>query len=275
MSEQPPFPPQDPQQPGWGQQPPQQWGQQQPGWGQQPPPPPGWGQPQYGGSPGPAGYSATDAIGYGWKAFTTHAGALIGAALLALLVPVLIQVIGLAFGGGEVFSFALDGDGFDFDFNASAMLFNIVGSIVSLVMTAGLIRLAFDVIDGHEVSVGNMFSRFDILQVVIAAIVVGVLTSIGLLLCILPGIAVLFFTYLTNYFIVGKGQDAITAIKSSLSLVTNNFGSVLVFALLAFCVMIAGLLACGIGIIVALPVVTVATAYTFRVLQSEPVRPLQ
>ncbi len=242
---------------------------------QPPPPPGGWGDPQYAGPPDPASYDATQAIGYGWKAFQANAGPLLVAGLLAMIVPGVIQGMGNVVGGGEVFALSVSGGEVDFDFSPVAFIFNIVAAIGSLMLSAGVIRLAFDVVDGREVSIGGMFNRIDFVQVVVAAIIVGVLMAIGLALCILPGFVVLFLTYLTNYFIVDKGEDAITAIKSSVSLITSNMGSMLLLALLSICVMVLGVIACLVGLLVAYPVVTVAAAFTFRYLQREPIRPLQ
>lgn len=285
MSDQPPNP-QDPQQPGWGSnQPPQQ-----PGWGNQPPPPPpGWNQPPGGGggwqppgpggwgapgAPDPNGYEAPQALGYGWRAFQAFLGPLLGATALALVVPVAIQLIGGIVGAGEIFSASVSDGGFDFDFNPMAVVFNILASAASLVLTAGLIRMAFDVVDGGRPDFSTMFSRFDVVQVIVAAILLGIATSIGLLLCIIPGVVVMFLTWFTNYFIVAKGEDAISAIRSSISFVSSNAGSMLLLALLSILAMIAGGLACGVGVLVAYPVVTVAAAYTFRYLQGEPIRPM-
>ncbi len=196
--------------------------------------------------------------------------------LLAILVPGAIQGIGTATSGAEGFlTFTADSSGVEFDFNPGVLVFNVIGSIVGLMLSAVAIRVAFDVVDGREVSVGNAFNRIDFVQVILAAILVGVLVTIGLMLCILPGIVVLFMTFMTNYFIVGKGQDAITAIKSSFSLVSANFGALLLLALLVFCVMLLGVLACLVGVFVAYPIVTVAAAFTFRYLHGEPIRPLQ
>lgn len=287
MSNQPPYPPQDPnpgqQPPNWGQQPPPNgpgWGAPPPppppGWGGPPSGPPGWGQPPYGGAPGPASYSATAAIGYGWKAFTTFTGPLIVAGILALVVPGIVQGIGSVITGGSVLeaSGSTDGGSFAFDFNPLALVFNIASAVLTMILSAGAIRIAFDVVDGRHPSLSTMFDRINFGQLIIASIVLGALTTLGLMLCILPGVAVMFLTYLTTYFIIGKEQDAITAIKSSVSLTAANFGAVLLFALLAVGVSVLGVLACCVGIVVAYPITVVGTAYTFRVLQSEPVAPL-
>lgn len=256
MSDYPPYPPNPPNQP--------------PGWGQQPPPPPPGPPP-----PGPGNYDAPDAIRYGWTAFTTYAGPLLGASLLIILISIAIQGVGTLAGGGQIFEFRAEaGEDFELSFSATGLGFQLLSSLVGTFLSACLIRLTLDIVDGHDVSIGAMFSRIDFVQVLIASVLLSIATTIGLVLCLLPGLVVLFLTCFTTYFIVGNGEDAITAIKSSVSLVSSNIGNVLLLAVLGFLCFVVGLLACCVGVIVAAPVVGVATGYTFRVLQGQPVRPL-
>lgn len=261
MSQNPPYPPHDPGQPGWGQQ----------------PPPPGQPRPDSRFGVPPPSLDAVAAIKYGWRAFGEHGAPLVGATALVLLVPVAIQVLGTIVGGGEAVSFAFSaeaGEDPSFDVNGVALVFNLFASVVSFLLSAVLVRLALDVVDGNQVSFGAAFTRINFGQVLIAAIVIGIGSTIGTMLCFLPGIAVVFLTWFTNYFIVAKGEDAISAIRSSISFVSSNAGSMLLLALLSILAMIAGGLACGVGVLVAYPVVTVAAAYTFRYLQGEPIRPM-
>lgn len=252
MSEQPPYPSQDPDQPGWGQQP--------------PPPPPGG---PYG---GPPPLDAPTAIKYGWRAFQQHAGALLGVAALVLLVPIAIQVIGTLAGGGQAFEFKVEaGEDPTFDFHALTLVANLVSAVVSMILGAVAVRVALDVVDGGPVSVGSAFGRINFGQVIIASILLGIGVTVGMMLCFLPGLALLFLSYFTNYFIVGKDQDAITAIKSSFSLTTSNFGPLLLLALLCVLVMLLGAAACLVGTLVAYPVIMVAAAYAFRFVQQEPI----
>lgn len=217
---------------------------------------------------GPVNYSPTDAIQYGWRVFQANVGPLIGVAAIVLLGGIVVSLVMGQIFGGSLVSFDLD-DGFEF--NPLVLVGNIVTNLVTLLLSAGAIRIALDVVEGRGVNIGEMFSRFDFVQVIVAGIILSIATSIGLLLCFLPGIAIAFLTSFTNYFIIGKGQDAITAIKSSVNLVVSHVGAVILFALLAFVCMLGGALACLVGMLVAFPVVLVAGAYTFRVLQNEPV----
>ena len=103
------------------------------------------------------------------------------------------------------------------------------------------------------------------------ALIVSVLTTIGLVLCVLPGFVVIFLTWFARYFVVERGQDAVTALKSSFSFTSSHAGPLLLLALLGVLCFVAGALACLVGLLVAYPVVSIASAYTYRRLQGQPV----
>jgi uncharacterized membrane protein len=256
--------------PPYGSTPPPSGGSEPPhgGWGS---PPPGYGyQPPVGGG---GAYSATDAIGYGWRKFTQNVGPL----LLATLIVVV---------GGLVLSFLSDAvaqtpDFTDTDGNLaleggelalSLVVQTLVGA-VSYVLSAMLIRCCLDLTEGKTVDLGSAFGRLDVVKVVLAGLLLSVLTTIGLVLCLLPGIAFSIFSFFTLYFVVDKGFSPFTALTSSFSLVSKNFGDALLTGLLAALVILAGFLALCVGILVAAPVVTLAGAYAYKAFLREPIAP--
>ena len=215
-------------------------------------------------------YSPTDAIGYGFGKFKDNAGAFILLALVAVGTGIVISVIGSIVTGGDAL-FSYDSDGFQF--SPLAGLFNILGQVAVTLFGAALIRGAFDAVDGREVTLSSMFERWDKLQVLVVALIVSVLTTIGFVLCVLPGFVVIFLTWFAAYYVVERGQDAVTAIKSSFSFTSSHVGPLLLLALLSFLCFVAGALACLVGLLVAYPVVTIAAAYSYRRLQDQPVAP--
>ncbi len=253
------------------------------GYGAPPPPPPPGDNPY--GQPPPNAYSPTDAIGYGWNKFR--------ASPATLLVPMIVAFIGLvvvvAIVQFTLFATALDthdctrtvlgneiqaqcGPGF-----MTRLVVNALGSAIILLvfqfLAAGLYRGALRVTDGHSFSIGELFQGWDKGQVAIAAILIAVATGIGTLLCYVPGLVVGFLTQFTLLFIVDKQMGAVDAIKASIRLVVDNLGSTILFYLLALVVTIAGACLCGVGLLVAYPVVLVGYAYTYRRLQGQPVSP--
>ncbi len=120
---------------------------------------------------------------------------------------------------------------------------------------------------------GQMFEGWDKGQVAIAAVLIGVATAIGSFLCYVPGLIVGFLMMFTLLFIVDKQMQAIDAIKASIKLVTDNLGQTIVWALLAIVVYIVGFVVCCVGLLVAIPIILIGLAYTYRRLQDEPVVP--
>jgi uncharacterized membrane protein len=229
---------------------------------------------------GASGFDVAAAFKFGWAKFTANALPI----LLIMLVLVVSSVI-VSFIGSSITSsmneIEFNPDTLEFEggggfFSASyfvGFLFNALTWIVQTIVGAALIKGALDLTSGKPLSVSSMITGVDFVQVVIAAVLVGIATFIGLVLCILPGIAVIFLTWFTTFFIVGKGMNAIEAIKASVSFVTGNFASMALLLLASMGALIVGAIACLVGLLVAYPVVLIAQAYSFRVLNGEQVAP--
>jgi uncharacterized membrane protein len=91
------------------------------------------------------------------------------------------------------------------------------------------------------------------------------------LLCYIPGLIVQFFTLWFGYFVLGKKMAPMDAIKASFQFVNQNLGTLIVFYLASMLAYFVGAILCGIGLLVAVPVVVIAQAYMWRRLQNRPV----
>jgi uncharacterized membrane protein len=250
------------------------------GTGAMPPPPP----PAYGAPPAAGGaYSPVEAIQYGWTKFTKSPA--------TLLIPVLLMVVAIGvvyaimFFGVLASSFdsetTINSDGtIDYDagpgFIMTMVLMGIVLLVVSLVMQimmAALTKGALDVTDGKSPGLGELFQGWDKTQVIIAALLVAVGTAVGSILCYIPGLIFSFLASYTMYYVVDKNMAAMDAIKASISFTTSHLGETVLFFLLYLVVLAVGGILCGIGLLVAFPVVLIGQAYTFRKLNNEPVTP--
>jgi uncharacterized membrane protein len=239
------------------------------------------GQSPYGQTPaGGAPFSVGNAFGYGWKKFQANLGPILLAALVLLAVVVVIQIIQVVMTGGNDVTFEVDPNTGQLESTDGGMLggsilasvfFGLLSQLAVLIIQSGIVKGALDITKGKRVSLGEMFSGIDFVQVIVASLILAVATIIGFVLCILPGIAVMFFTAFTLYFIIDKGMSAIDAIKASVSFVMANAGTLIVFFLACIAAYIVGALLCGVGLLVAIPVVVIAQAYAFRTLQGEQV----
>jgi uncharacterized membrane protein len=296
-----------------GYPPPQQGGYPPPQQGGYPPPPPPGGYPpppppsgyppppQQGGyqqAPGsypPAGppgysgaqpYSVGEAFSWAWNKFTKNAAPLIIATLVYGLIIVVLQVIvnllQAAVSPG-VSDYSSSGSGFSYSWSTTSMglggiLISIVGWFVLLIVGAaiqsGYIGGVLDIANGQQVSVGSFFRPRNIGQVIIAGLIVGVITTIGFFLCIIPGVIASIMLVFTIVALLDRNLSPVDAVKTSFELSKANFGNVFVTWLAMVATAFVGALLCGIGLLVAVPVAALILVYAWRRLSGGQVAPL-
>jgi uncharacterized membrane protein len=263
-----------------GYPPPQQSGggyQQAPG-GYPPAGPTGYG--------GAQPYSVGEAFSWAWNKFTKNAAPLIIATLVYGLIMVVLQVIvnlvQAAVSPG-VSDYTSSGSGFSYSWSTTSMglggiLISIVGWFVSLIVGAaiqsGYISGVLDIANGQEVSVGSFFRPRNIGQVIIAGLIVGVITTIGFFLCIIPGVIASIMLIFTIVALLDRNLSPVDAVKTSFELSKANFGNVFVTWLAMVATAFVGALLCGVGLIVAVPVAALILVYAWRRLSGGQVAPL-
>jgi len=109
---------------------------------------------------------------------------------------------------------------------------------------------------------------------IIAAVLVGILTGIGTALCFIPGIIVGFLLMFTIVALLDHNLSPTDAMKASFDVVKNNVGNTILAYLCMAAIVIVGAAACGVGLIVAVPVEMLFMVYTWRKLSGGQVAPL-
>lgn len=210
-------------------------------------------------------YSATAAIGWGWRKFTENIGPIIAAVLVFIGVSIAFSFLASLAAGTNPFSTDANQE-----ISAGYIVVNLLSSILSIALSAAFARAALDVADGGRFDFFGAFGRINLVHVVVVSILVSVLAVIGFVLLVLPGIAVIFFTWFATWAVV-DGHGPIDGIKKSFSIIGRNFGSALLLAILSFLTILLGLVALCVGVLVAYPVVALAAAYSYRRFNGQPV----
>ena len=231
---------------GDGQDPYPQPGFDQPGYGQQ-----AYGShyPQPGSGAAPIGTDkmpATDAISTAWQLFKNNP------------LPWVLITLAMFVANGVIST--LSGS----DSGAVASLASILSIGVSLLFQAFVIRGALLEVDGHRPEIGDFFKLHNFGAFVVAAILVWLATAIGFILVIIPGIVIGFLLYWTLHFVVDRNMTAVDAMKSSVNAIKTDAGNLIALALLNILVVIAGFVALFVGLLVAVPVATLATVVAYR-----------
>ncbi|RNL60730.1 hypothetical protein EFK50_20715 [Nocardioides marmoriginsengisoli] len=246
--------------------------------------------PEYGAPPaGAGGYDAVEAIKYGWATFTKSPATLLVPALVVILAVGVVSFLAqLLFAGiliddpscststGDgAFRVSCDSGSGLFTGLLVAALASAVTTFVGQILAAGLIKSSLNIVDGQPaLDIGGVFSWAGKPGVIATAGLLAALSFVGTFLFYVPAIIVSFFTAFAMYFVVDKGLSGVAALKASFDFMLSKIGDTIIFFLLTIATVIVGLIACLVGIFVAIPVIVVAAAYTFRVLQNQPVAPL-
>jgi len=228
-------------------------------------------------------YTVGEAFNYGWRKFQQHFGPILLAALGYLVaIGIVAFLFSLLFSGiiggstecttnaSGVTSCNTSGGGF-VGLLLGTALYALILTVLTALMQAGLARGVLAITYGRHLEVATMFKFDNVLTVIIASLMVGVGTAIGYFLCIIPGLIVMFFSQFYVWFIVDKQMGAWDAIKASFALVNQHLGTLILFFLASVVAYLVGAILCGIGLLVAIPVIYIAQGYTYRRLQGESV----
>lgn len=241
------------------------------------PPPPAAGY----GAPNPATdtWTVGNAFSYGWAKFQQYLGPIL-IAMIVLVVGALVvsgiwfvivsAIENAVFGSVQV---ALDpttgqittsgGPGF-----FGGLIFAALGALVYATVfgfvQAAITRAALAVTEGKPIETSTILSTERLGEIIVTAFLIGIFTAIGYLFCGVGALVVEFFLFFTWYFFLDQNLSPMDAIKASFAFVRSNAGNVFVFLIVCWVAYFIGALLCGIGLIVAAPVVIIATAYTYK-----------
>ncbi|WP_433490422.1 hypothetical protein [Nocardia grenadensis] len=141
-------------------------------------------------------------------------------------------------------------------------------------LQAAMVRGALYETDGYRPGFGSYFYLGSMANAFLTALLAFLATTLASALCLLPGIAVGIGCMFSLHFAIEQGQSPVEAIKSSFLLVLRDPVRVLLLVLTVIVVTVLGLLACGLGLLVAGPVATIAVTYAYRTLTGGPVSPV-
>jgi uncharacterized membrane protein len=194
-----------------------------------------------------------EALSYGWNKFVQYIGQIILIVLIIFVVQAVFVGLSQVIGGSGSISNIVVGQ-----------LIWVIGWIIGLVLQAGLIRAGLAVTRGEAPEVGMLFQTQNIGSFIVATILVGLLFFVGFLACCIGAVVVGIFTLFYGYFVIDRQAQPVDSITSSFNLVKDNFGMVLLFAIV---VVVLNIITCGL----AVGVTQIATAYAYKRLTGQEI----
>ena len=144
--------------------------------------------------------------------------------------------------------------------------------LLGMFATIGVYRAGIRASQGQRPSFGEMFTTQNLGRYVLFTLAYIGLTMIGILACILPGIAVLFFLQLGPFYVLDKGYGVKQAIIASYRATSRNLGPAVIMTLVNVVTLLIGGAFYGVLILVTLPFSTLFTVHVYRQFNDETIR---
>ena len=154
-------------------------------------------------------------------------------------------------------------------FMGLAVLYLIVGSIGSVLtqgpMQAGFYLACMKKLVRGRMEIGDLFLGFNFfVAAFVAALLIAIFSTIGVLLCIIPGLVISAMYMFTYLFVVDKRLEFWPAMEASHAVVKNDYFGFVLFLLGIVLLNMVGILCCIAGVFVTIPISMMAITIAYR-----------
>lgn len=142
---------------------------------------------------------------------------------------------------------------------------NVIAFLINCLVELGVINIVLKFIDGKKPEFADLFNRLELaLPFAVATVLYALMVIVGLVFFVFPGIyfAVRFCYY--GYFIVDEGVGPIEAFQKSATLTEGVRMDLFLFGLMIVGLILLGCLLLFVGLLVAVPVASLAIAFVYR-----------
>lgn len=139
-----------------------------------------------------------------------------------------------------------------------------VGIALQTYFLSGLIRLYLAAIRGAPVDFADSFGGADrALPLLAARLLMALIVFVGLLLLLVPGVIAALALMLAPYYVVDRRLGPLAALAASMRATEGQRGDLFLLSLALGGIVLAGVVACCVGLVVAAPVAALAQALVY------------
>ncbi|PZU93728.1 MAG: hypothetical protein DCF32_23100 [Leptolyngbya sp.] len=192
-----------------------------------------------------------DYFSRGWEIFKAKAPLFILFTLLLVLIQIVISILPTPIGTRSA-----DGP--------TGGILSLAFNIVAPALTAGYYFVAFQIARNRDAVFNDFFQGFNkFLPIFLVSLVSTILTAIGFVLLVLPGIYLAVAYLFAQPLVIDKNADFWQAMETSRQLITKKWFSFFGLLLLIFLLNVGGFILLGVGLLVTIPlsVCIIAAAY--------------
>ena len=205
-------------------------------------------------------FSPLSAIEFGWETFKKRPWFFAGAVVILLVANILN--VGITSGVNTLSGGTLE------EPTLFANLVNLALSALILMGAVAFFLAAHDDPNGVDYSV--LWHPTPYWKFFAASLLTSLAIGFGLVLLIVPGLIAMVLFMFSTFLVVDRGVGPFEAMRASMELTKGNRWPVFGFAVLTALIVVLGVLALGVGLLVAVPIVGLATAYAYRFLSGGP-----
>lgn len=188
----------------------------------------------------------------GWQAFKRYWLFFIGLSVLIFLLGLLPRLLEWLLQDAPISGFLI-------------FLAYVTTWVVQTLVGMGSIRIALTVVDGNTPAYRQLLSEHrKLFRYIAVNFLVGIIVFVGLLLFIIPGVIWALKYQFATYLIIDRNQSVFQAIHNSGNLTKGHKWQLFLLAIIYFLINILGVLALGIGLVVAMPVVFISITHIYR-----------
>ena len=212
-------------------------------------------------------FSIKSALNFGWETFKRRPWFFVGATLVIFLLYIAAGAL-----TGTI-DYALTGDTKNYS-GVGSILDWLIGTLISMGVVAFYLK-AHD--NPEQVTLSALWHPHPYWSYLAATVLVGLAILLGLLLLIVPGIIFGLMFMFTSFIVIDRALGPIDAMKESKRITSGYRWRLLGFILLLALINLAGVIALVVGLLITVPVTSIAFANAYRVLSdragAQPVPP--
>jgi hypothetical protein len=201
-------------------------------------------------------FSTGSAVRFGWETFKKRPWFFVGASVLIAIAYIIVGSITSAI------DYTLTGSAEETSLPGSLINW-IFGTLIGMGVTAFYLK-AHD--DPATVDLPALWHPRPFWYYLAGSILVGLAIIAGLILLVIPGIIFGLMFMFTTFIIIDRGIGPIEAMKESNRITRGHRWTLLGLILVLFLINLAGALALVVGLLVSIPVSTLAFTHAYRVL---------
>lgn len=198
---------------------------------------------------GEKGFSIGSTVRTGWEGTKKQLGLFAGLVVLSAVLYAIPYAVKAAAGGtaGTILQWTLD------------------WTVIPTVVAVGWIAVCLRRREGHEATVGDFFQPLILyVRLFLASVVFWIAVAVGLVLLIIPGVIAFLRLGFYGFLIVDRGMGPVEALSESYRITDGASWDLLGFWMVAWILLALGIVALGLGLLVAVPVYYLAFTDVYR-----------